>query len=190
MRRVPSGPAGLASSLARAALASVCGAASASSTAAAAGSGAGSGSAGGTMRICASQLVDFDDMPALALPAGLIFTEWGSQAGDLRALRLDPDYPPARGAGAQSAVVLGADVTLTASAPCAVAPARALVSPSHDWRTAVVPAGQAVFLATDTLGPDGPRALAVEQRALYEVLTMNVLTARVESPAGDATTVR
>ena len=143
----------------------------------------------GTLRVCASDLTDFDDTPSLSLPAGLIFTEWGPEGGDLRTLRLDPDYPPARATG-QAAVVLAAPVTLTGAAPCADAAARALVSPAHGWRHATIPPGPSAFLASDTLGPDGPRALGAEERALYEVLTMNVLAARAATVVADAETVR
>ncbi len=141
----------------------------------------------GTLRICASDLTDFDDMPVLSLPSGLIFTEWGPESGDLRTLRLDPDYPPARSTG-QAAIVTEAAVTLTAPAPCADVEARALVSAGHDWRRPTIPAGKSTFLASDTLGPDGPRALGAEERALYEILTMNVLAARPATTIADAET--
>ena len=142
----------------------------------------------GTVRVCASDLTNFDDMPTLSLPAGLIFTEWGPEGDDLRTLRLDPDYPPARSTG-QAALVLDEPATLTAASPCAVIDARALVSPAHGWRRATITPGPAAFLASDTLGPDGPRALGAEERALYEVLTMNVLAARPATTVADAETV-
>ena len=142
----------------------------------------------GTLRVCASDLVNFDDTPSLSLPAGLIFTEWGPEGDDLRTLRLDPDYPPARASG-QAAVVLTVPVTLTDAAPCADADARALVSPAHGWRREAILPGSSAFLASDTLGPNGPRALGAEERALYEVLTMNVLAARPKTVVADAETV-
>ena len=141
---------------------------------------------GGTLDVCASDLVNFDDMPRLALPAGLIFVEWGTAGGDLRRMRLDPDYPPARVNG-QAAVVTTGPLVLTASRSCGTVGARALVSPSHRWSASTVTPGDDVFLASDTLGPDGPRPLGAEDRRLYEILTMNVLVARPVSPVADAT---
>ncbi len=138
----------------------------------------------GSLRVCASDLVNFDDTPALAVPGGLIFTEWGSASGDLRQMRLDPNYPPARRSG-QGALVTTGEVTLTADAPCALAPARALVSPRHGWRTAMIdPAANTVFEAADTLdGRQGDgRQGDSGQGDTYALLTMNALAARpVES---------
>ncbi len=149
----------------------------------------------GTLRICASDLTNFDDTPRLDLPAGLVFAAWGQapsgQVGsDLRQARLDPNYPPARATG-QGALVLDAAVSLTADAPCTTAPARALVSSRHNWRRATAAPGDgSVFQAVDTLDGDDLRARASEHPGLYDVLAGNILAAAVASPIADTMTIR
>ena len=137
------------------------------------------------LRICASDLTNFDDLPTIAIPAGLVFAAWGRAPGDLRSLRLDPNYPPARETG-QSAIVVTAAVTLTADRPCALAPAQALVSSRRAWRSAAIsPSDGNVYQAVDTLGPDGVRSLGHEERSLSQLLSMNILTASPAGPIGN-----
>lgn len=145
----------------------------------------------GSLRVCASDLTNFDDTPALVLPAGLVFTAWGPASGDLRRMRLDPNYPPARMTG-QNAVVLAAQVTLTAETPCAAVPARSLVSDRHRWRGATLGVGDGiVFQAIDTLDPAGTdlRDRSAEIHSLYDLLAMNILTASVVDEIADPVTI-
>lgn len=144
----------------------------------------------GRLRICASDLTNFDDTPRLDLPAGLVFAAWGQASGDLRQARLDPNYPPARATG-QAAIMLDATVSLTADAPCTTAPARTLVSARHNWRQAQLAAGDSlVFQAVDTLDGDDLRARASEHPGLYDVLAGNILAATVAAPLADTMTIR
>ncbi len=151
---------------------------------------AGSASAAGSLRICASDLTNFDDTPRLDLPTGLVFTAWGQAPGDLRQARLDPNYPPARATG-QAAIVLASPVSLTADAPCVIAPAQALVSSQHNWRRpTAAPGDGTVFQAVDTLDGDSLRARSAEHPGLYDVLAGNLLAANVAEPVGDTMTIR
>jgi hypothetical protein len=139
----------------------------------------------GQARICTSDLTNFDDQPTITLPAGLVFAAWGRAAGDLRMLRLDPNYPPARPDN-QTAFVTTAPVSLTAAAPCALAPARALLSERRAWRgPALSPADGLVFQPVDTLGPNGIRSLGQEELTLASLLAMNILTASPAGPIGE-----
>lgn len=144
----------------------------------------------GRLRICASDLTNFDDTPRLDLPAGLVFAAWGQAGGDLRQARLDPNYPPARATG-QAAVVLAAAVSLTADAPCTLAPARTLVSSQHNWRQAQLASNESlVFQAVDTLDGDDLRARASEHPGLYDVLAGNILAATIAVATADTMTIR
>ena len=139
----------------------------------------------GQVRICASDLTNFDDTPSLDVPAGLVFAAWGRAAGDLRALRLDPNYPPARTTG-QTALVTTAPAQLTAERPCALTSARALVSPGRAWRSqTLAPADGTVYEATGTLGPNGVRGIGEEQLGLASLLSMNILVAAPAGPIDD-----
>lgn len=147
-------------------------------------------SAAGALRVCASDLVNFDDTPHLDLPAGLVFAAWGVAPGDLRQARLDPNYPPAKAAG-QGALVLDAPVTLTAERPCATGPARALLSARRGWRVAAPAANDGtVFQAVDTLDGDDLRARGTENHPLYDILSGNVLAAALVAPVGGVMTIR
>ncbi len=146
------------------------------------------GPAPGQVRVCASDLTNFDDAPALAIPAGLVFAAWGRAGGDLRTMRLDPNYPPARITG-QSALVTTADADLTAEHPCALVAARGLVSPGRAWRTPPPTSDGTVYEAVDTLGPGGLRSLGQEALATSQLLSMNILVAAPAGPIGDPRTI-
>ena len=151
--------------------------------------GASPARAAGQARICASDLTNFDDQPSITVPAGLVFAAWGPASGDLRTLRLDPNYPPARTTG-QTAFVTRQATTLTAGAPCALVPARTLLSTQRAWHGGTLsPRDDIVFQAVDSLGPHGVRSLGQEELDLAALLGMNILTASPAAPIDDPVTV-
>jgi hypothetical protein len=139
------------------------------------------------VRICASDLTNFDDTPTITVPAGVIFAAWGHAGGDLRQVRLDPNYPPARENG-QTAFVTTQPVQLSASAACAVTDAKRLVSAQRAWHDQPVTAGdQMVYTAAGVRAPAGD--VTREGQTLSVLMSMNILAATVTGPLAGTDTI-